>query len=174
MDNGYSEDVNGQRVVHEAVSWPFEWYLRDYKNRRYYSKTIPQDINLRDYPVILVMAPNLDPIKDQLGDYVGQKYRLNWWFPEDYKAWASNPSQIVTSLLDPVQRSKFFKFLLYREPMNILGATIPGVNSLLHRARTTLDHLRSKGRPVPASSRLDVQLHRLIHSQAVSRSASKP
>ena len=91
MDNGYTEDVDGQRVVHEAVSWPFEWYLRDYKNRRYYSKTIGPDINLRDYPVILVMAPNLDPIKDQLGDYVGQKYRLNWWFPEDYKHWATNP-----------------------------------------------------------------------------------
>jgi len=122
MDNGYVEDVNGQRIVHEAVSWPFEWYLRDYKNRRYYSKTIGPDINLRDYPVILVMAPNLDPIKDQLGDYVGQKYRLNWWFPEDYKQWATNPGAIFTSLSDPVSRAKFLKFLLYREPMNILGA----------------------------------------------------
>jgi uncharacterized protein (TIGR03663 family) len=122
MDNGYVEDVNGQRVVHEAVSWPFEWYLRDYKNRRYYSKTITPDINLREYPVILVMAPNLDPIKDQLGDYVGQKYRLNWWFPEDYKQWQTNPGAIFTSLTDPIARAKFLKFLLYREPMNILGA----------------------------------------------------
>lgn len=122
MDNGYTEDVGGQRVVHEAVSWPFEWYLRDYKNRRYYSKTIGPDINLRDYPVILVMAPNLDPIRDQLGDYVGQKYRLNWWFPEDYKAWTTSPSNIVNSLTDPISRAKFLKFLLYREPMNILGA----------------------------------------------------
>ena len=31
MDNGYTEDVGGQQVVHEAVSWPFEWYLRDCK-----------------------------------------------------------------------------------------------------------------------------------------------
>jgi uncharacterized protein (TIGR03663 family) len=122
MDNGYTEDVAGQRVVHEAVSWPFEWYLRDYKNRRYYSKTIGPDINLRDYPVILVMGPNLDPIKDQLGDYVGQKYRLNWWFPEDYKTWVTQPGNIVTSLTDPISRAKFLKFLLYREPMNTLGA----------------------------------------------------
>ena len=68
------------------------------------------------------MAPNLDPIKDQLGDYVGQKYRLNWWFPEDYKQWGTNPGAILTSLSDPVSRAKFLKFLLYREPMNILGA----------------------------------------------------
>jgi uncharacterized protein (TIGR03663 family) len=122
MDNGYTEEVNGQRIIHEAVSWPFEWYLRDYKNRRYYSKTITTDINLREYPVILVMAPNLEPIKDQLGDYTGQKYRLNWWFPEDYKQWMSNPGAIVNSLTDPVSRAKFLKFLLYREPMNSLGA----------------------------------------------------
>lgn len=122
MDNGYTEQVNGQNVVHEAVSWPFEWYLRDYKNRRYYSKTIGPDINLKEYPVILVMAPNVDPIKDQLGDYVGQKYRLNWWFPEDYKNWMREPSNIITSLTDPISRAKFLKFLLYREPMNILGA----------------------------------------------------
>jgi uncharacterized protein (TIGR03663 family) len=122
MDNGYTEEVGGQRVVHEAVSWPFEWYLRDYKNRRYYTKTIGPDINLREYPVILVMAPNLDPIKDQLGDYVGQKYRLNWWFPEDYKAWASDPGAIWRSATDPATRARFLKFLLYREPMNILGA----------------------------------------------------
>ena len=27
------------------------------------------------------MGPNLDPVRDQLGDYNGQKYRLNWWYP---------------------------------------------------------------------------------------------
>jgi len=122
MDNGYTEDVGGQRVVHEAVSWPFEWYLRDYKNRRYYTKTIGPDINLKDYPVILVMGPNVDPIRDQLGDYVGQKYRLNWWFPEDYKQWQNDPGAILRSLSDPITRAKFLKFLLYREPMNTLGA----------------------------------------------------
>lgn len=122
MDNGYVEEVGGQRIQHEAVSWPFEWYLRDYKNRRYYSKTFGPDINLRDYPVILAMAPNIEPIRDQLGDYVGQKYRLNWWFPEDYKLWATNPGAIFTSLSDPITRARFLKFLLYREPMNTLGA----------------------------------------------------
>ena len=85
MDNGYSETVGGQPVVHEAVSWPFEWYLRGLKNRRYFSRTFGSDINLRDYPAILVMGPNLDPIRPALADYTGTKYKLNWWFPEDYK-----------------------------------------------------------------------------------------
>ncbi|MDP8921791.1 MAG: TIGR03663 family protein [Chloroflexota bacterium] len=122
MDNGYTEMVGGQPVVHEAVSWPFEWYLRDYKNRRYFTRTFGPDIDLRDYPVILAMAPNIDPIRDQLGDYVGQKYRLNWWFPEDYKVWSTNPGAIFQTLSDPAGRARFLKFLLYREPFNILGA----------------------------------------------------
>jgi len=122
MDNGYSETVAGAQVTHEAVSWPFEWYLRDFKNRRYYTRTFGADVNLREYPVILAMAPNIEPIRDQLGDYVGHKYRLNWWFPEDYKAWASNPGAIVQTLSDPNGRARFLKFLFYREPLNILGA----------------------------------------------------
>lgn len=120
MDNGYTETVGGQSVVHEAVSWPFEWYLRGYKNRRYFSRTFGPDINLRDYPAILVMAPNLDPIRPALGDYTGTKYKLNWWFPEDYKG--LSPGVILEGLSDPEQRGKLIKFLLYREPMNTLGA----------------------------------------------------
>jgi uncharacterized protein (TIGR03663 family) len=120
MDNGYTDNVGGQQVVHEAVSWPFEWYLRGFKNRRYYSRTLGSDINLRDYPVILVMAPNVDPIRPALGDYTGTKYKLNWWFPEDYKG--LSPQVIWNGLSDPDQRGKLIKFLLYREPLNTLGA----------------------------------------------------
>ena len=122
MDNGYTETVGGQPIVHESVSWPFEWYLREYKNRRYFTRTFGSDVNLRDYPVILVMAPNLDPIRDQLGDYVGQKYRLNWWYPEEYKNWQTQPSIVWSSLTDPVTRARVLKYLIYREPLNPLGA----------------------------------------------------
>ncbi len=45
LDNGWGDGD------HESVSWPFEWYLRDYPNRRYYTKTIDSSINLADYPV---------------------------------------------------------------------------------------------------------------------------
>ena len=31
LDNGWGD------AEHESVAWPFEWYLRDYKNRRYYT-----------------------------------------------------------------------------------------------------------------------------------------
>ena len=60
LDNGWGDGD------HEAVSWPFEWYLRDYKNRRYYTKTIDSTINLADYPVLLARSTNLDPIQAEL------------------------------------------------------------------------------------------------------------
>jgi RNA polymerase sigma-70 factor (ECF subfamily) len=53
------------------------------------------------------------------------------------------------------------------ETADVLGATIPGVNSLLHRARTTLEHHRSKGRPVPAGSRLDADAERRLLNRYV-------
>jgi len=48
------------------------------------------------------------------------------------------------------------------ETADVLDATIPGVNSLLHRAKTTLEHRRSKGRPVPAGGRLDADAERRL------------
>ena len=60
LDNGWGDGD------HEAVSWPFEWYLRDYQNRRYYTKTIDPNINLADYPVLLARDTNLDPIQTEL------------------------------------------------------------------------------------------------------------
>jgi RNA polymerase sigma-70 factor (TIGR02960 family) len=48
------------------------------------------------------------------------------------------------------------------ETADVLDATIPGVNSLLHRARATLEHHRRRGRPVPASSRLDADAERRL------------
>ncbi|HEX3246071.1 MAG TPA: NHL repeat-containing protein, partial [Chloroflexota bacterium] len=83
-------------------------------------RTFGSDINLRDYPAILVMGPNLDPIRPALADYTGTKYKLNWWFPEDYKG--LSPSVIIDGLSDPEQRGRLIKFLLYREPLNQLGA----------------------------------------------------
>src|SRR3954447_1283983 len=120
LDNGYSEVVAGNNVVHESIAWPFEWYLRDWKGKRWFTKTLPTDATPDRAPVVLVMGPNLDPIRNQLGDYVGQKYRLNWWYPEDYKGWT--PQSVWEGLTDPATRLKLWRYFLYREPLNPLGS----------------------------------------------------
>jgi uncharacterized protein (TIGR03663 family) len=134
LDNGYGDGD------HEAVSWPFEWYLRDYKNRRYYTKTIDPNINLADYPVLLARDTNLDPIQNELASYTCQNYKLNAWFPEDYKAFAATDTPgfalgthrfeipwlrfdvIGQTLSNPDNRLRLLKFLLYRQAPGDTGA----------------------------------------------------
>ena len=83
LDNGWGDGD------HEAVSWPFEWYLRDYKTAATTPRPSIPSINLADYPVLLARSTNLDPIQDELAQYTCQKYKLNAWFPEDYKAFTA-------------------------------------------------------------------------------------
>src|ERR1700682_5267763 len=134
MDNGWGDGD------HEAVSWPFEWYMRDYANRRYYTKTIDPTLNLADYPVLLARSTNLDPIQNELANYTCQQYKLNAWFPEDYKAFAGTDGPGVSigskrvelptlkfdligqTLSNPDNRLRLLKFLLYRQAPGDTGA----------------------------------------------------
>jgi uncharacterized protein (TIGR03663 family) len=134
LDNGWGDGD------HESVAWPFEWYLRDYHNRRYYTKTIDANINLADYPVLIARDTNLDPIQSQLADYTCQTYKLNAWFPEDYKAFMATDTPgfnvgthrfevpwlrfdlIGQTLSNPDNRLKLLKFLIYREAPGDTGA----------------------------------------------------
>src|SRR5439155_26447279 len=118
--NGNAGAVGGQPVVHGSIAWPFEWYLRDWETKRYCTRTLPPGATPEKSPVVLVMGPNLDPIRGQLGDYVGQKYRLNWWYPEDYKGWTLE--SIREGLSNPETRLKIWRYILFREPLNPLGS----------------------------------------------------
>jgi uncharacterized protein (TIGR03663 family) len=115
------EGVDKLKVAYDAeVSWPFEWYLRDYTARVYFGEGNPPP----DAPVILVGYDNgrADQVRQLLGNrYVSQRYRLRWWFPEDYRS--LSPSTIVAGLLSPENRAKLWRFLLYREPPDPLGST---------------------------------------------------
>jgi uncharacterized protein (TIGR03663 family) len=120
LDNGYVETVGGQQIVHESIAWPFEWYLRDWRNKRYFSRVLPTDPGAETAPAILVMSTNIEPIRDRVANYVGQKYRLNWWYPEDYKGWT--PQQVWDGLRDPQTRLRLWRYFLFREPLNPLGS----------------------------------------------------
>ncbi len=125
LDGGYTEIVSGVSVPHEAVSWPFEWYFRDYKAKQYFSKNLPPDFSTGRYPIVIVMGTNLDPIREDLAGYTGNRYKLNWWYPEDYKQlqgdggwWNLRWGTIFGTLIDPEARAKLVKYILYRELMN--------------------------------------------------------
>ncbi|MPZ14272.1 MAG: TIGR03663 family protein [Chloroflexi bacterium] len=116
LDGGYTETLSGEPVVHESVSWPFEWYFRDYGAKEYFSRDLPPDFSTGRYAAVLVMGTNLDPIRDQLTGYTGNRYRLNWWYPEDYKqlTWGT----VLQTFVDPVARAKLAGYVIHRELMN--------------------------------------------------------
>ena len=132
------------KVAYDSdVTWPFEWYLREYRSRNFYGNGTPA----ADAPVVLVgLEGNNDArIRPLLGNrYVAQRYRLRWWFPEDYQspdAWlraitpeskrASLPSaprevgflDILRASLQPEARERLWRYFLFRETLNPLGST---------------------------------------------------
>jgi DNA-binding beta-propeller fold protein YncE len=112
------------KVVYDSgVSWPFEWYLRDYKARAFIGGgNVPT--NALDAPIILVGVENNrdQAIKQQLGNkYVGQRYRLRWWFPEDYRSISWN--SFAWFATDADTRSRIWRYFMFRETLNPLGST---------------------------------------------------
>lgn len=111
-----------QVVYDSGVSWPFEWYLRDFTSRSFIAEGNPP----ADAPVILAGFDNnhADQIKQMLGDrYVSQRYRLRWWFPEDttYRNWSI--PMLIQDLLNPTDRAALWRYLMYRQTPSELGST---------------------------------------------------
>jgi len=85
-----SVDQTGTRdltVVYDSLaSWPWEWYFRDYKNKQFLSAgpTAAPDPKVA---VLVIDSSWYDKAKSgqapQLDNYVGVKYPMRWWFPED-------------------------------------------------------------------------------------------
>ncbi len=64
-------------------SWPFVWYLRDYKNAQFYGKTPGGPF---DAEVVIVGDANESAVKPFLGNrYIKRQMRLVWWPDEAYK-----------------------------------------------------------------------------------------
>ena len=105
-----SVDQTGARdlkVMYDSQSsWPWEWYLRDYKNKTF----VPGGPATAPDPGIQVMVIDsawYDKAKSgqapQLDNYVGTKYAMRWWFPEDtYRAFIPN----TWDKLDPAKPTK--------------------------------------------------------------------
>ncbi len=85
-----SVDQTGARdlkVVYDSqTSWPWEWYLRDYKNKQF-QPTLAATAPDASVQVMVVDSAWYDKAKSgqapQLDNYVGTKYAMRWWFPED-------------------------------------------------------------------------------------------
>jgi len=97
---GYSMPI----VIDSKDSWPFVWYLRDFKAVGY-----PGSMNgPQTAPVVIVADEDNGQVAPLMSDYVVQKYKLRVW-------WVEQPM----NQSDP---GKWLRWALWREPWNTLGS----------------------------------------------------
>jgi len=106
----------GDKMIQVAydsdVSWPLEWYMREYPNRQFYGDTPTRE--KLDVPVVLAGDADDAKVQPFLGDrYQRSKRRLVWWPNQQYMdlTWA----RIWEILSTPEKRQVLWKILYYRE-----------------------------------------------------------
>ena len=121
-----------------GVSWPFQWYLRNYDNARFIGASLTQDPG--NAPILL-LGGNSGMSSQYLANYTATDYVLRWWFPEEtYRgfaiapeippgrsAWRSadqphGPFDILRSIFDTVEgqenidnQLRLYRLLMYRD-----------------------------------------------------------
>ena len=74
-----------------GTSWPMQWYLRNYANRRFFGTELSTVPNA---PVVLISNDNLtSENRALLSGYTSTEYAMRWWFPEEetYRRFAIAP-----------------------------------------------------------------------------------
>ena len=112
------------KVAYDSgVSWPMEWYFREYRARNFYGSGTPA----ADAPIVLASFENgtESRVRAFLGNrYVSQRYRLRAWFDESsYRGIREDPGVLLRAFVDSEARDRLWKFLLYREPLKPSGST---------------------------------------------------
>ncbi len=94
------------------VSWPFQWYLRNYTQPHFYSQNPTRD--LLNYPIVIAgndVWSRIDPI---LGDrYYKFEYNRMWWPMQDY--FGLTWERISNALRSPEMRSALWDIWYNRD-----------------------------------------------------------
>ena len=111
-----SERTVGDKMIKVAydsdVSWPLEWYMREYPNRQFYGETPTRE--KLDVPVVIAGSKNDDQVQPFLGErYHRFKRRLVWWPNQEYMGltW----ERIRDILSTPEKREALWDILYFRE-----------------------------------------------------------
>ncbi len=113
-------------VYDNETTWPFEWYFRDFPNKKFVGASLTREA-LKDAPVVLVGIENEGKAKPFLGKkYYRIEYRQIWWPKETYKQLVDGVPQPDGTVLkglpllwhwmrDPHARKVFWDVVLYRK-----------------------------------------------------------
>lgn len=144
--NDFSTATTGGKnvkVLYDSfASWPFSWYLRDYKNAQFVGDTVPKPA--ADVPVMILDYSKSNNNADLLKDYTVQRYAMRWWFPEewykndlmsglpagqDYKTAPilTSARVLITKLGDtftkPDNQATLWNYIMFRETPKPLGSS---------------------------------------------------
>lgn len=138
-----SEELTGGQHLEiwydSEVSWPFQWYLRNFDRARFIGSSLSQDPG--GAPILLLGGNSSTVAEPYLENYTATHYVLRWWFPEEtYRgfalapeipvgrsAWRSadqphGPFDIVRSIFDTIDgerdmnnQLRLYRLLMYRD-----------------------------------------------------------
>ena len=84
-----------------GFSWPWAWYLRDYRVSYPNLSDNTNEVALDDAAVLIVNAVNNSAIQDSLAEdfVIGQRFQHRSWFPESYRGmnWLSGGNNLLES-----------------------------------------------------------------------------
>jgi len=111
-----SERTVGDKMIKVAydsdVSWPLEWYMREYPNRQFYQETPTRE--KLDVPIVIAGSKNDAQVQPFLGDrYYRFERRLVWWPNQQYMGLTFE--RIRDILTSPEKRKILWNILYYRK-----------------------------------------------------------
>ena len=111
-----SRRTAGDKLIKVAydgdVSWPLEWYMREYPNRVFYGENPSRE--QMDVPIVLAGDKDDAKVQPYLADkYIRFKRRLVWWPTYDYRD--LTPKRIWDILTTSEKRQKLWDILYWRE-----------------------------------------------------------
>jgi uncharacterized protein (TIGR03663 family) len=111
-----SERTVGDKMIAVAydsdVSWPLEWYMREYPNRQFYGETPTRE--KLDVPIVIAGSKTDDQVRGFLGDrYYRFKRRLVWWPNQQYMGLTFE--RIRNILTSPEKREILWNILYFRK-----------------------------------------------------------
>lgn len=124
LSNELTGGLNLEVGYDGATSWPLQWYLRDFTNRRFLGSSFT---NLSDdMAVVIVGDENRDKIGDNLNGYTAQPYVLRWHEPESriYRGFAIAPEL-------PIGRSALTSTTEADGPVAIFGSIVDSLETQL-------------------------------------------
>ena len=105
-------------VDQDELTWPWVWYLRDYRNVSYQAIT---NEPLTESAILLINKSNVGNLQLDPAQYdSGQPFRLRWWFPESYRT--LNRHNFMDVLFSPNTWNTWRNYYVSRTPPAPLGS----------------------------------------------------